>query len=252
MKAYQEGAWWYSKVSDARKCSKFYDLKYLQKVPIVEDPSADLEFGSAMHLALNEILRGGDGIELFNMQWEISKLGNLQFSRLNWEELKNIGETLLARFSRLHAKHFVPFQMEERIYSDIRGLKFEGTPDFVGGYKDKKSIVDFKTAAYRYDKRKILCDDQMPMYAILAEKELNYKAEQLVYVVFIKDRTNPSIQVITRSLTNDILEYTLDNVILTCLEAQERKAFPMNTRSCLMGQYECPYFSKCFGGSVDE
>lgn len=247
-KPYQDSAFWFSKLSDAQTCLRKYKLKHIDKVPSGEAKNADLEFGTAMHLAINDVLLGNDGLEIFNIYWDsIGGEEGVQYGRHDHATLKEIAETLLVRFKRLHFKHFEPYQMEERLYAKIGAHAIEGTPDYLGLYKGKRSVVDFKTAGYRYDKRKIACDAQMPGYAALAKEALGYDVEQLVYIVFVKDRTAPSIQVIEKELTSIKSSDMILNMIETCDDLATRKNFPMNTSACIRGPIVCPYFDKCHG-----
>jgi len=253
MEAYAPGAFWFSKLSDFQHCPKYYELKHVQKIDMPKEMSADLEFGSAMHAGLEELLRGGDGEKLFRMYWNSSNHPDMNYTRCDHPTLMNVGEVLLARFKRLHMKNFEPFKLEERIHANLDGIAFEGTPDCLGSYKGIPSVIDFKTASYRYDKRKIVCDAQMPGYAKLAELAYKYAAKQLVYVVLIKDPKAPSIQIVTHQLTDSALSSTIQNVVDTCRDIQDRKVFPMNTKSCLIGTRVCPMFAKCFPeGANDE
>lgn len=255
MDSYQDGNYWYSKLSDSRQCLHKYERKHILKEKEPGELSSDLEFGTAMHLSINDILLGGDGLAIFSLYWESLQGKELAYGRLDWKQLRSCGEVLLSRFKRLHAKHFKPYQMEERLFATLGPHKFEGTPDFLGSYKDVPSVVDFKTAGYRYDKKKLLCDEQMPLYALLAEKH-GYQAKQIVYVVLIKHPDAPSIQVIKRDLTSTVLSSTLQNVVATCDDLEGRKSFPRNTSSCIRGTIVCPFFEKCWGkvdgGNEDE
>src|SRR6185503_13090305 len=112
---YQDGSFWFSKISDYRTCPRLYKFKHIDKVPVPVTPSGDLEFGSAMHLSLNDILSGGAGLPLFSTYWDSLKDKAIDYGRLDWAQLKDIAERLLVRFERLHAKHFEPVSMEERI-----------------------------------------------------------------------------------------------------------------------------------------
>jgi hypothetical protein len=246
---YAPGAFWFSKLSDARQCLRLYKYKHIDGLA-GDEANGDLAFGSAMHLGINDVLKGGDGLRIFAIYWESVK--GLQFGRFSHEELKSMGEVFLVRFKRLHAKHYEPFQMEERVYGKMGPHEFEGTPDFLGKYKGRKAVVDFKTAGYKYDKRKILCDEQMPGYAALAEKELGFKPEIAVYCVFVKDRTAPSIQVLEIELTEQRQYDILSNIIETCEDLEGRKVFPMNTSNCIRGSIVCPFFEKCHGKGVKQ
>jgi hypothetical protein len=248
MEAYKPSSFWYSKINDFRRCPQYYKRRHIDGDK-VDEKSGDLEFGTAMHLGLNEILSGGDGAGLFNVYWDSVKGQGLEFGRNDWAALKEIAEVLLARFERLHAKHLKPFQMEERIFGKISGHDFEGTPDFLGSYKDVPSVVDFKTAGYRYDKFKIRCDDQMAAYAHLAKEVHGFEAKQKVYIVLIKDPKAPSIQVVQEDLTSSIISDTITNVADTCETIKNTQRFYKNPAGCVIGGRVCPYFQSCFPGS---
>lgn len=249
---YADNAQWFSRISDSRKCLRYYQEKHLLKTPVEPEKSSDLEFGSAMHLALENMLRGEGAQEIFTMYWDSVKDAGLDYGRFNWLELQGMAEVLLARFERLHSKHFEPFKLEERIYSELGGHPFEGTPDFVGKYKGIPSVVDFKTAGYRYAKEKIIVDEQMAGYAALSAKAWNYPVEQAVYVVLIKDRKSPSIQVLTTQLTSDILNSTITNITDTCEDLKTRMVFPKNPLNCVQGERVCKFFSRCYGSKGSE
>lgn len=236
----------FSAVDTAHKCQTKYKLQYLDKVSIPGLPSIDLEFGTALHAGLNSLLEGEDGAEVFKVYWETLKGKDFVKARKGWEELKETGEVFLSRFSRLHAKHFKPFKMEERISGRIGGHNFEGTPDFVGDYKGIPSIVDFKTSGYAYPKEKIIVNEQMPLYAELVKQAYKYDVKQLVYFVFIKAEMR--IQVVTVDLTKELLDGALKNVVLLCDELVGKKVFTKNPHSCMMGSFKCPYFDTCHGG----
>lgn len=247
---YQDGSFWHSKISDFRTCPKLYKLKHIDKIPQVSLPGGDLEFGTAMHLALNDLLTGGAGLPIFNLYWDSLKGKPVEYGRLSQEQLKDIGEVLLARFQRLHLKHFRPVSMEERISGVLGSKKVEGTPDFIGWYKDIPSIVDFKTSGSKYDRKKIECDEQMPLYAELAKRVLGFEAKQLVYLVFIKGEV--SIQTLSRDLTKGEQALVVQNVIETCDDISERKTWPKNPQGCLKGSYACAYWKTCWGNKDGE
>lgn len=241
---YQDGSFWNSKLADFRTCPRLYKLKHIDKVPQPVLPSGDLEFGTAMHLSLNTMLSGGAGLSIFSTYWESIKDKPIQYGRFDWAQHKDIAERLLTRFEKLHKKHFEPVSMEERISMRVGEHRIEGTPDFVGKYRGVPSIVDFKTSGSKYDKRKIYCDEQMPLYAELAKRVHGFEAKQLVYVVFIKGEV--SIQTLTRELTGTERTSIVQNVVETCDDLAARKAWPRNPDGCL--KYGgCPYFKHCYG-----
>lgn len=247
MKAYREGAYWFSKLSDSRRCLKYYELKHILKTPIEEQTSADLEFGTAIHAGLHDILTGGDGVETFLFHWDLVQAQNAQYSRCGWKELQELGVTLLNRFISRYAKKFKVFKAEERIFAEIQGIPLEGTPDCIAEYEGVPSIIDFKTSSQPYNKLQVLCEEQLSGYAALAKAAYGYVAKQRLYIIFVKNPKAPRIQVIKATLLEQTLFDTVYNIVITCRDLQERKSFPKNPQGCIKGSFVCPYFETCHG-----
>lgn len=241
---YQDDSFWGSKITDYRKCGRLYELKHVQKLPEPGARSADIEFGSAFHLALNDVLEGGGGISQFNIYWDSIKDKGLAYNRLDWEKLKDIGERLIERFKDRHVKHFKPHKMEERVSAVIDGITLEGTPDFIGWYKGVPSVVDFKTSGSEYDKRRAISDEQMVLYAELAKRVYDFIPTQVVYVVFIKGEMR--IQTIISPLTEKVQSSTIHNIVETCEDIKSRKFFQRNPQNCIRGSLVCPFWDQCF------
>lgn len=238
----------YSKLKDYHTCPRLYKLRHIDKV-VPFTSSLETEFGNALHLGLNEILnKEGDGQEMFSVYWEsvdpkISRLG-----RYSYEDYSEMGPKFLARFERLHAKHFEPAFLEERIEAKLAGHEFVGIPDFLGLYKGVPSVLDFKTSSRPYDPRQVVVDEQMPIYAHLAKEYLGFEATQVVFFVFVKDPTAPRIQrPIIRELTDVVQSSTIENVIETCDEIASKEKFLKNTSSCIRGPIVCPAYEHCWG-----
>jgi hypothetical protein len=247
MKSYQDSSFWFSKLQDHRTCPKMYKLRHLDKIK-VESRSIDTEFGTALHMGLNQILTGeGDGILLFNTYWESIKGVKLTQFKFGWDALKEMGPVFLDRFKRLHAKHITLFKGEERMFATVSGHEMEGTPDALGEYKGIPSIMDFKTSSSRYKNEKIISDDQMPSYAHYAKTHYGYEPKQKVYIVFIKDFKNPSIQVCVSELTTDNIQSSIDNMISEIEEIKAKNHFTQNRSSCVRGPIVCPYWEICHG-----
>jgi hypothetical protein len=238
----------YSALTTALRCNQLFKYLYVDKITPEGPDSGDMKFGTAIHMGVEGILMGGTGLEDFELFWDVEKSKDNKFGRYGWQELREQGLTLLSRFERLHAKKFNVYQMEQRLYGSIGDIRVEGTPDFVGEFEGKKSIVDFKTSGTRYNKNKIKTAEQLMLYAHLAEQQLAYKAEQIVYVVFVKGST-PSIQCLSASLTRDSLNDILENVKRTALDLinkQESGSFIKNRSNCVMGENTCQFFEKCY------
>lgn len=241
---YAKEQFWYSKLKDFDKCPRYYKLKHIDDVKVPEEKSADLAFGTAMHAALNHHLESGEtGMTVFRRLWYMASTEGLEYGRYKHPELYAIADILLQRFERLHSKHFKPKLMEERIYHP--DLLFEGTPDFLGEYKGVPSVVDFKTSAYRYHNLRVISDDQLNAYGVLGHT-IGYTPKQKVYVVFVKDLKNPSIQVLTAPLLDADLVTTANETVDKIRNIKESRFTP-NTSSCIVGTRVCPYWEHCHG-----
>lgn len=245
--AYSPKAFWFSKINDYRTCPAYYKAKHVDGISF-EEKSLDSEFGTALHLGLNDILNGGTGTEIFDMYWNSVDPGLRKF-KFDHKCLAYNGGVFLERFKRLHAKHFKPFKMEERIFTQFGEHEVEGTPDYLGDYKDIPSVVDFKTSSSKYEAGKILCEEQLSSYSAMALQKLGYEAKQRVYMVFVKDFKEPSIQVLKSELTSAVRSSTIGNVVATIDEIKSRKEFTKNTLSCVRGSLVCPNFQRCWGGA---
>jgi len=233
---------WYSKLNTYRTCPTLFKAQYVDKTLPME-MGLDTEFGTAVHLGINDMLEGGDGITVFRVYWE-GVNPDLKKFKFDKKCLGFNGEVFLERFERLHLKHFKPHMMEERLYDRVN--KLEGTPDFLGDYKGIKSVVDFKTSSSRYDKRKIVAEEQLSFYGHLASLT-GYVPTQKVYVVFIKDFKMPSIQILKQELTQDAMNDTIQNVGNEVVNIQSLNNYTKNPQSCVRGPIICPNFQNCWG-----
>lgn len=233
----------YSAVSTAYTCYRKYELVYKlgEKAPVAH--SADMSFGTGMHAGLQACLEGDNGLSVFDAYWQSEKGKELSYGRYGWDELHNLGITLQTRFERLHAKYYKIHQMEQRLFGDLGGVKIAGTPDFLGDYQGVPSVVDFKTSAYPYPYEKLDVNEQMYLYAYLAQQN-GYTPKQIVYAVFIKSACR--IQVIKKDLTNGEVAEKLKNIQLMLEDLTLRESFPMNRNSCLKGAYLCEFYQRCY------
>lgn len=236
--------YWYSKLQVANDCLHKYDLQFNKGIPLPSEASGDLEFGTAVHAALNAALNGEDAQETFNVYWNTLAGKELTWSRFGYNDLAHKAATFIERFEKLHLKHLTPNSLTDtRLSGTIGGFKFEGTPDFVGDYKGKLTVLDFKTSGYVYDKRKIDINEQMYIYASLASQALNKPIEQIVYMVFVKNETR--IQVVTKELDNKALVTALLNVAQQCQLVEDTTMWPQNRNSCIKGPFVCPFYKRC-------
>lgn len=244
----------YSALTTAYECNTLYKYLYIDKIKADVPDSGDMKFGTAIHMALESMLSGdADYLGLFELYWNIEKTHNNKYGRYTWQDLREQGHVLLTRFERLHKKNFSVHSMEQRLYGSIGDIKVEGTPDFIGDYKGKKTIVDFKTSGARYSKDRARISEQLVLYAHLANQSLDYVAEQVLYVVFIKGNT-PAIQLVSAPIKPAKTAEIIQNVKDQCEELTkkiESGKFSRNYSQCIMGEYKCAFFDKCHGASEE-
>lgn len=235
----------YSAINTYYRCPKRFEYEYIQGIR-EEGRNENLEFGTAMHLALSSYLENKDeeaSRQAFNMYWDTC--ADLTFTRHSHADLREKFDIMFSKWLRLHSKKYEPKFIEQGIEFTVGNHKFQGTPDFVGLYEGVPSIVDFKTSANTYDKRKIISNNQMELYAHAVKQASGYDVKQLVYVCFIK--YDDRIQVLKR----DLPQLDLSNIENTCAEIDDKirtsKPFIQNREGCLY----CPHFEKrCFKGSI--
>lgn len=210
-----------------------------------------MKFGTAIHMGVEAILTGNKGyIELFELFWGLEQTRNNNYGRFGWEALREQGITLLTRFNRLHKKKFEVFEMEQRLYGSIDDIKVEGTPDLLGLYEGKKTVVDFKTSGFKYDKAKILASEQLHLYAYLAEQSGRFQPEQVAYVVFVKG-PEPSIQCkgLITPIDRGRISTILANVRQQAKDIEFKIAnntFTRNFANCVGYGQKCSFYGECY------
>lgn len=251
-KPYSPNAFWFSKIKVFRACPYMYKLQFIDGVQL-ERRSLDTEFGTAVNLGLDAILRGeGDGTEPFDMYWETTDR-NLTRFRYNWEAFAQMGPAFLRKFREREAKHYEPTLIGERLYGKIGKHAFEGEPDFYGKYKGKLTVIDFKTSGKNYPSAKIVSDEQMVGYAALLEQNGHKAPEQTMFQVFVKDFNAPKLQKpLISELTSQKKYDILLNIEHTCDDIASRKVFPKNPDAYFMGEFVSPYHELAFGKGVED
>lgn len=231
----------YSGIQAYTGCQQKYKFQYIDNLE--GDSSIDLEFGSALHKGIEAYFKLGDPMATFN-EYMDSIDPNLPKARFTQEQLCDMGAIFIERFIRLHAKKYDLKFIEKQMQFNILGHEFQGTADAIGLYEGVPSVIDFKSSGYRYDDRKILSNQQLILYAHAAKETLNYKAEQVVYVVFIKSTTAPSIQVQKRPIIQSDIDKVLAEVDIVCkdiISKSETGLYIKNKNNCGF----CPYFERC-------
>lgn len=237
----------YSTLGDYNKCPKYYELKHLVGMDDGGDKSGDMFFGSALHLAIQDLFEGGDGQTVFDVWWETASKKELEYSRYKHDELAEFGKEFIELFKPKMAL-FKPAHLERKMQMPLTPeYGFSGTVDFLGEFKGVPSVVDWKTSAMPYTGYKIRCNEQMYGYASLAAHEMGYQAQQAVYVVFIKDHKNPRIQVKIVPLTQEKVTKKLDNIKAICHDIHNRTTYHKNSSQCVIGSRVCRFFNTCHG-----
>lgn len=237
-------SWSYSQYSAAVKCLKYFKLVYVDKLVQSSPASGDLCFGSALHSAINAVLTGGDGEEVFRLYWNSYKEKDIAYGRFDWGELASLGAGFISKFERLHAKKYRIHTAEKRLYAGYKGIKFEGTVDFYGEYNGRASLRDFKTSGYNYDKSRQDCSLQLSLYSYLVRSALDERIDTVGYTVFNKGVG--SIQDLTWEFDEKKMYKDMDNLV-DYLEVMDRGRFPANLNSCVMGSFKCSMFEECHG-----
>lgn len=259
----------YSTVSDYYRCGAYYKFKHVDGLDDGLGKSLDIAFGSVVHLAIQDLFEGGDGVDIFNVYWNLQRDKGLERSRYGWEELAKLGISLVEIFRDEHMRKFAPWSnpnadelfLERKMHGKIGRHAFSGTADFIGTFQQTKAsepilaLVDWKTSAMPYDNYKLLCNEQIYGYVELAKQDLGINLTHGVYGVAVKDTKNPRWQFKVAEITPDKHAAMLANIEQACdkIEADtEAGKFMKNPGSCIKGKFVCPFFSRCHGGVKNE
>lgn len=238
-------SWSNSAISTALQCAYKYKLMYVDKIKS-ETENTDFAFGTAIHLALNQILSGGEGNDIFQMYWNTYKNKELSNTRFSWEKLYELGNEFLRKFKKMHAKKYEPIVMEKRMYGVYEAIKFEGTPDYIGKYEGRLSLRDFKTSAYNYPIDKSLVAVQLYLYAYLMKQEMGQYPETLGYDVFCKSKG--TIQTMTWDFEEGQMTKLLDSLVYFCKVLDRDAHYVKNPYACIIGSGRCEMFDVCWKG----
>lgn len=233
----------YSMINTAHFCLKKADLQYIQGIKTDLPDNPNLAFGSAIHASIEAHFSNGDAAKTFRMFWSSLDARTFDWtqSRFGYDELGVIGDTLIRKWLKSHAEHYKALHVEHQMQFEVNGFKVSGKPDFIGYYKDKLSLVDWKTSAYNYDKRKALVDGQTWIYVEGAKQTLGLDIEQVVYSPFVKNGASVQNPIVV-PVTQEKLKSMLDNATLVMRDLSTREEFPRNEQNCL----RCEYFGVCY------
>lgn len=241
----------YSTISDAHKCMKYYELKHIQGMDDGLGKSGDIVFGTAVHQAMQDLYEGGNGLDVFHFFWQLQRDKALEYGRLGWDELSDMGAKLITYFADEHMHKFKPLHLERKMNGKIGRHHFQGTADFVGTFQSAKNaepvlaLVDWKTSAMPYDQYKIQVNEQLYGYVALAQQELGITIQHAVYGVAIKDPKGPRWQFKKTFISPEILTKMVGNIEAMCDHLSTAKTFYRNPSACVVGKRVCPFFSVC-------
>ncbi len=240
----------YSSVSDYYRCPTYYKLKHIDGLDDGMGRSMDIALGSAVHLGVQDLFEGGNGVDVFKAYWGLEAEKGLEKSRYDHADLLKIGVALLEIFQSEHMGKFKPTHLEHKMLIRLGKHPYSGVADFVGTYRRNGepllSIVDWKTSAYPYDQYKLITNEQLYGYAHMVQETLGQEIKQVIYGVAVKDHQNPRWQFKTALLDQAVLKEKLANIELTCDNISETKKFAKNPNACVVGKRVCPFYSKCY------
>lgn len=232
----------YSAISTAHFCLTKFRKQYILG-EVAEGPkNSNFVFGTAMHLAISSYFKDyADAVSTFKMYWNSIKPDDYSWDRYGYSDLLEIGTTLLRKWEERHAKNYNPLHVEKKLDFTLNSYSMQGTPDFIGAYKNKISVVDWKTSASTFDKRKGLIDGQMWLYVHAAKEVYNIDIEQIVYAPFVKYGAIVQTPIVIE-VTKDKLTSMLNNATLVIKDLEARTEWPRNEQNCL----RCEFFSGCY------
>ncbi len=184
---------------------KFYKQYILNEKDTTK--SIDLEFGTALHLAISTHFEGGDPIAAFKMYWDSLDFNSIPSARFDSVYLSSLAiSTFIPNFIRLHSKKITNVSQEVTLTSN----NLSGTFDMLCDYEGVPTLIDWKTSAKEYPKSKIEKNPQLYIYAALCKANYGTVPKQIMYKVFIKSEGR--IQTEKLALTDALLDRQMSNV----------------------------------------
>lgn len=222
-------------------CPEQYRLYYIENLR-PRFPAASLVFGQILHQALAHFFQTeGDPVGFFRASWEGAKEVKLGYGqRDSWERLRDTGDLLLEKFMREELPRLEDIEAVERPFElDITGLElpFVGVIDLLGKLDGRRTVVDFKTSASRYEDHEVILADQLTAYQLAAPD-----AQQTAFCVLVKTK-EPKIdwQIATRSV-EQLTEY-LAKAQLIAQEISASRFYKRPGKWCAW----CDYLPVCIG-----
>ena len=179
----------YSQIDSFNQCPQKWTFRYIDKIK-VDNPSLPLEFGTAIHETLEELLiqlKFGDKIDMGTAIVLYDKKTQPLYETFEQEEVhKKIKQGQTAIINLVNQKNFYerlngakilgieePFLLS--LPTKMRGeeidIKIKGFIDLIFQKDDKIFVVDHKSSKKAFDKSKRMNNLQLPIY-FMAVKEL--------------------------------------------------------------------------------
>jgi len=158
----------YSRVNRYLLCPEQYRLYYVEGMrPAV--PPASLEFGSAVHRSLAaHFTAGKDPVAVFTAYWANFQEAGLRYSyRETWDSLNERGQRLLAKFVEEELPRIRNVEACEKPFELMvsnMDTPLVGVIDLVAEVDGERCVVDFKTAAQKYQDYEVALSDQLTAY----------------------------------------------------------------------------------------
>jgi len=158
----------HSRVSRYLHCPEQYRLYYIERLR-PRAPHASLVFGQYVHEAIAVLLRSqGDPVAFFDNAWKEVRQLDVTYGRESWEKLRVSGNQLVEKFVREELHRLGTVQAVEQIFTlaiTCLDVPFVGVIDLVGEVDGASTVVDFKTAASRYEAHEVMLSDQLTAYS---------------------------------------------------------------------------------------
>jgi len=236
-----------------KSCCFKYFLKYELGL-VVPQKILPLVFGKSFHTAIELYEKGIPLEETFRKEFTADQIQEEE--RASFEDDIKDGIALLNKYAEkkeyiekvynLKAKSSETF-FNEYFTNPATGkrssIPFSGVIDRITITDD---LVDFKTSSSKYQKEDVDIAIQATMYSFYQYQKTKKNPIKFTYVVFIKGRKDPQIQIIqtTRS-TKDypVLFEDIENLIK---EVQNKRFDPKPSYQCLYCEFKsiCPYAKK--------
>ena len=263
--------------SFANGCQWKWKLTYLENCR-VQDYSVDLDFGTAIHAAVEAHFRrtapisAAHAVILFQKKfsWLFKKQGpkySKPLANKDYLTLLSAGETIINFISKsTDLVDLIPVHNEFKLFEDIDredgSLKFKGFIDIVLKGKDKRGndilwIADFKTCSWGWDREKR--DDvwrhyQLFLYKYFLCKKFNIDPKN-VRTAFILLKKRPSkgadpiefFPVSAGPVSVQRALNALNENITEMVEREKNNSFKKNRNKCTEYGRVCPFFdsAKC-------